>query len=45
MQLHHALYIAGLILLAAAAVEQFYAHPSYGTGLRALVAVARASAA
>jgi hypothetical protein len=40
----HVLYAAGIILLAAAALEQLYEHPSYGRGLKALVAVVQAGA-
>jgi len=38
------LYGLALLLLAGAAIEKFYHHPTYGNGLKAFLAAAQAGA-
>ena len=43
MKLEHAIITAGTVVLAAVFVERYFHHPTYGDGLRAAYAVARAA--
>ena len=44
MKPEHALYAAFVTLGALLAIEAFYKHPTYGAGVRALLAAAKAAA-